>query len=563
MSESNSHLPQSDQNPAPTGWRKHFDVHPPVFWPASALIIGFIAFILSHDAQEQDQLAQQFKSILNGIADAGGWWFVLLVNFFVVFCLVLAFSKFGQLRLGGKDAKPEFGLFGWFAMLFSAGMGIGILFWSVAEPVMHFDTAPVGGHRGPESAQRAMEISFLHWGLHAWGIYALVGLALAFFAFNKGLPLSLRSVFAPVLGQRINGTLGDVIDVVAVLATLFGLATSLGFGVKQISAGLDYIGLLENNVTTQILLISGITLGATASVVSGLDKGVQMLSKLNIRIGAIFLLFMLIIGPTVFIFDSFVQNTGYYIQNLFERGFWVEAYQDRDGAGSNWQNAWTVFYWAWWISWSPFVGTFIARVSRGRTIRQFILGVLIVPSMLTFLWISAFGGSAIFGSLYEGSDIVRIVRDQGAAVSLFALLEQYPLEAISSWVAIALIASFFVTSSDSGSLVVDTITAGGKLDAPVGQRIFWALAEGTVAAVLLYGGGMQALQTAAITTGLPFSLILAFMCYSLYKGLSETYREEQEALRHSDLEQVKRNLRRQADVTAPSSAEVTEQERYR
>jgi choline/glycine/proline betaine transport protein len=498
---------------------KYFDIHPPVFWPAALLTIIFIATTLLSDPEA---ISQQLELVLNGIADAAGWWFILLVNFFVVFCLYLAFSKFGSIRLGGKDARPEFSMFGWFSMLFSAGMGIGIIFWSVGEPVMHYDTAPVGGEVGPDSAQRAMQLSFLHWGLHAWGIYALMGLALAFFAFNKGLPLSLRSVFYPVLGDRIKGTLGDVIDVIAVLATLFGLATSLGFGVTQISAGLNYLGLLPDTVTVQILLISVITLGATASVVSGLDKGVQMLSKLNLRLGAVFLVFMLFIGPTLFIFDSFVQNLGYYIQSLLERAFWTEAYR---GPDANWQNSWTVFYWAWWISWSPFVGTFIARVSKGRTIREFILGVLIVPSLLTFLWISAFGGSALQGELFkEGFHIVDEV-NENVAVSLFALLEQFPLSIVSIVVALALIASFFVTSSDSGSLVVDTITAGGKLDAPVGQRIFWALSEGGVAAVLLYGGGLEALQTAAITTGLPFSLVMVMMCYSLYKGLETEHRK--------------------------------------
>lgn len=499
--------------------KKYFDVDGPVFWPAAALIIVFITVTLIIG----EPMSKVFAAVQNQISSLGGWFFVLAVNFFLVFVLYIAFSKYGKIRLGGKRAKPEFSLGSWFAMLFSAGMGIGILFWSVGEPINHFMNPPSGEGGTVEAARTAMETTFLHWGLHAWGIYALVGMALAFFTFNKKLPLTISSVFYPVLGKKVHGPWGKTINVLAVVATLFGLATSLGFGVQQVSAGLAHLFNLEDSITTQVILISLITLAATGSVVAGLSGGVKRLSNINMVIGAIFLLFMLIVGPSLFIADSFVQNVGAYVQNFFHLSTWTESYQQSD-----WQNSWTVFYWAWWISWSPFVGMFIARISRGRTLKEFVLGVLIVPSLLTFLWLSTFGGSAMFLEINSMADIAGAVSDN-VATSLFVLLEQFPLGFVTSIVGVVLVISFFVTSSDSGSLVVDSLTAGGKLDAPVAQRIFWAITEGGVAAVLLVGGGLGALQTAAITTGLPFAIILIFMARSLLKGLGQEHDEMMEA----------------------------------
>lgn len=495
---------------------KYFDIHKPVFWPASFLIVSFITATLVVGEPMEDI----FANVQEFISDYGGWFFVLVTNLFLFFCIYIGFSKLGSIRIGGKDAVPEFSTAAWFAMLFSAGMGIGIIFWGVAEPMNHFLNPPVETGTAKGNALQAMGFSFLHWGLHAWGIYALVGLALAFFAFNRKLPLTIRSVFYPLLGERIHGWIGDVIDVVAVLATLFGLATSLGLGVQQVSSGLNYLFELPDSVTTQVLLIAGITAVATVSVMLGIDKGVKRLSELNIRIAAVFLLFVLIVGPTLFIFESYIQNLGYYVQNFFTLSFWTESYASESKAG--WQNGWTVFYWAWWISWSPFVGMFIARVSKGRTVKEFITGVLLVPTLLTFLWMTAFGGSGIF---LEMSGIANIGEEitGNVSTSLFVLLDAFPLSEIASAIGVVLVINFFVTSSDSGSLVIDSITAGGKLDAPVGQRIFWAVTEGAVAAVLLIGGGLTALQTAAITTGLPFALVLLVMMYSLYKGLSKEY----------------------------------------
>ncbi|WP_299578492.1 BCCT family transporter [uncultured Sunxiuqinia sp.] len=517
-------------NPELKSTKRYFDVDAPVFWPAAIVVILFIAITLIVG----DPMEEVFGKIQNTISDTGGWFFVLAVNFFLVFVLYIAFSKYGEIRLGGRNAKPEFSKGAWFAMLFSAGMGIGILFWSVGEPMNHFVNSPISEDQTVEAARVAMELTFLHWGLHAWGIYALVGMALAFFTFNRGLPLTISSIFYPILGRRINGPVGKIINVLAVVATLFGLATSLGMGVQQVSAGLAHLFDLPNNINTQVILIILITLAATGSVVAGLSAGVKRLSEINIVLAGLFLLFIILVGPTLFIVDSFVQNLGSYVQNFFELSFWTETYQQSD-----WQNSWTVFYWAWWVSWSPFVGMFIARISRGRTLKEFVLGVLIVPSLLTFLWLSAFGGSAMFLELNGLADITGAVKDN-VATSLYVLLEQFPISSITSMVGVVLVASFFVTSSDSGSLVVDSLTAGGKLDAPVAQRIFWALTEGAIAAVLLVGGGLQALQTAATTTGLPFAVILIIIAWSLMKGLRGEHVEMMERLREKEQKDYQR-----------------------
>ncbi|SHJ05445.1 choline/glycine/proline betaine transport protein [Tangfeifania diversioriginum] len=505
--------------------KKYFDVDAPVFWPSAILIVAFIAITLIVG----EPMDKVFASIQSSISNFGGWFFILCVNIFLFFVIYIAFSKFGQIRLGGPKAKPEFSTAAWFAMLFSAGMGIGILFWSVGEPINHFINPPNAEPRTIEAARGAMEITFLHWGLHAWGIYALVGMALAFFTFNKKLPLTISSVFYPLLGEKVHGPWGKVINVLAVVATLFGLATSLGLGVQQVSAGLAHLFNLPDNITSQVILITLITFAATGSVVAGLSGGVKRLSQLNMYVGAIFLLFMLIVGPSIFIFDSFIQNLGSYVQNFFQLSSWTETYKQSD-----WQSDWTVFYWAWWVSWSPFVGMFIARISRGRTLKEFVLGVLIVPTLLTFLWLSAFGGSAIFLELNSMADVATAVTDN-VATSLYVLLEQFPISIVTSTVGVILVISFFVTSSDSGSLVVDSLTAGGKLDAPVPQRIFWALTEGAVAAVLLVGGGLGALQTAAISTGLPFAIILIILMYSLLKGLKKE---------HAGIMETKRDVER-------------------
>jgi choline/glycine/proline betaine transport protein len=423
-------------------------------------------------------------------------------------------GRFGDIRLGGPDARPEFSTLGWFAMLFSAGMGIGLLFYGVAEPMFHFVASPLAEPGTTEAARVAMDISFLHWGLHPWAIYSLVALSLAFFSFNRGLPLSIRTAFYPLVGERIYGWMGNVIDIMATVATLFGVATSLGLGVQQVNAGLDHVLHIGQSPFIQVLLIAGITGVATWSVIKGLDKGIRRLSEINIVLAGLLALFVFLLGPTLFILDALLENIGYYIQHLPQLSTWNETYEE-----TSWQNGWTIFYWSWWIAWSPFVGMFIARVSFGRTIRQFILGVLLVPTFVTFLWITIFGNTAINIEMFGAGGIAKAVQEN-IPVSLFVLLENFPLTAVTSFLTILVVITFFVTSSDSGSMVIDIITSGGNPDPPVLTRLFWAIMEGAVAATLLVGGGLVALQTATITTGLPFALVILGMCVSLYKGLS-------------------------------------------
>lgn len=491
-----------------------FDIHPEVFFVSAGLILLFVLVTLIF----QEPAETALSNLQTFIANAMGWFMILVVSIYLSVVVILALSRFGKIRLGGQNARPEFPTFAWIAMLISAGMGIGLMFWSVAEPIFHLQTPPIGGVQPNTSgaAQEALGITFFHWGLHAWGVYALVGLALGFFAYNRGLPLTIRSVFYPLLGDRIYGWWGNVIDILAVASTLFGLATSLGLGVQQVNAGLNFLFGLADNTSIQVGLIAIITGFATASVVAGLDGGVRRLSELNMCLAGLFLVFVLLAGPTLFVLGSFVQTLGYYIATLPTLSFWTETFE-----GTDWQNSWTVFYWGWWVSWSPFVGIFIARISKGRTVREFVLGVLLLPSMITFLWMSTFGGTALFLELGESGGVIAQAVDDNVATALFVMLQQLPLTFITSLIGITLVTVFFVTSSDSGSLVVDNLTSGGKLDSPVPQRVFWAVTEGVVAAALLLGGGLQALQTASITTGLPFAVVLLVMCFSLCRGLNE------------------------------------------
>lgn len=492
-----------------------FDFHPQVFPASVGLIVLFVASTLVFS----DLAEGVFATVQNAITSFFGWFMVFAATVFLCFVLILAAGKYGQVRLGGPDARPDFPLEAWLAMLMSAGMGIGLMFWSVAEPIEHLQTPPSPlGLVEPgtaAAAKQAMGITLFHWTFHAWGIYALVGLALAYFAYNHGLPLTMRSVFYPLLGDRITGPIGHAIDILAIGATLFGLATSLGLGVQQVNAGLDYLFGIPITEGVQILLIAVITGFATASVISGLNGGVRRLSELNMLLAGVLMTFVLIVGPTLFLLNSFVDDIGYYLSILPAMSFWTEAFE-----GTTWQAEWTLFYWGWWISWSPYVGIFIARISKGRTIREFVLGVLLLPSMLTFLWMTVMGGTALNMELADSAGLISEAVSENIATALFVMLQQLPLAGLTSLVGIVLVVVFFVTSSDSGSLVVDNLAAGGKLNTPTTQRVFWAVSEGVVAGVLLIGGGLQALQTAAIATGLPFAVLLLVMCFSLYRGLS-------------------------------------------
>ena len=493
------------------------DFNPWVFGISCIIIIGFVFVGFIH----ADNLGVVVDDTQAWIANHTGWFFVLTTNLILAFLFYLGLGRFSEIRLGGEHCRPEFSRTAWFAMLFSAGMGIGLLFYSVAEPMYHLTTPPHGAEpHSVAAAEDAMKTTFLHWGLHAWGVYALVGLALAYFCFNRNQVLSIRAVFQPLLGERIHGPWGHFIDILATVATLFGVATSLGLGVSQINAGLNHLLNIPENTLVQLILISAITLIATLSVVAGLNKGIKRLSQVNMAAAAILLLFVLLSGPTIFILNGFVENLGQYLDDFFYLGFWNEAY-----TGGSWQNGWTVFYWGWWIAWSPFVGMFIARISKGRSIREFIAGVLLVPTLLTFFWLSVFGDSALYIELFSNGNLAQSVNDN-LAHSLFVFFDQLTMTTtnniptfIVSFLAILVVISFFVTSSDSGSLVIDIITAGGNTNPPVAQRIFWASIEGIVAAVLLIGGGLTALQTAAIITGLPFALVLILMIVCLYRAL--------------------------------------------
>ncbi|MBW2186120.1 MAG: BCCT family transporter [Deltaproteobacteria bacterium] len=498
-----------------------FDIHPHVTFSSAVILITFILLTIMF----RDQSAEFFKDAMSFITTTFGWFLILTANVFILAAFFFAFSRFGNIRIGGNNAQPEFTTPAWFAMLLSAGMGIGLMFWSVGEPMYHYSSpSPMfsGVEAGtPEAAQAAMGITYFHWGIHPWAIYSIVGLGLAFFAYNRGLPLTIRSIFYPLIGNRIYGFWGNVIDTLSVLATLMGLATSLGLGVKQVNAGLNFMFDVQVSVTTQVILIAVITALATLSVMSGLDGGVKRLSQLNMGLAGMLMLFLLITGPTVFILSGFTQNLGYYLTKLPQISLWTETFRE-----TNWQGSWTVFYWAWWISWSPFVGMFIARISKGRTVREFILSVILIPTLLSFIWMSVFGGSAIYLQSSGKADIVTAVKAD-VSTALFVMLESFPLTQILSFVGILLVVVFFITSSDSGSLVVDHLTSGGKLDSPIPQRVFWAVMEGVIAAVLLINGGLSTLQTAAICTGLPFAVVLLMIIYALYVDFSrELYVED-------------------------------------
>jgi choline/glycine/proline betaine transport protein len=489
---------------------KYFDIHKPVFIPTTILLLLLISLAFFYS----EPMKTLFTSFQNYTSSHFGWFYILATNIFVVASLVFAYTRFGKIRLGGPKAKPEFSTFGWFSMLFSAGLGIGLMFYGVAEPMFHFSNPPLEVANIGDQASNAMLFTFLHYGLHGWSPYVVIGLALAYFAYNKQLPLTISSLFYPLIGEKVHGFYGSVINVIAVLATIFGLATTLGLGVNQIGSGVEYLFGYSNSLQLQLILIAVITLFATTSVILGLEKGVKFLSVINMRMALIFLGVVLIMGPTSHLLDSFIQNTGNYFNSIIRIGSWTESYGEQ-----NWQHDWTVFYWAWWISWSPFVGMFIARVSKGRTIREFVLGVLLVPSLMVFLWMSVFGGTAIDMQVNNVVDISAAV-NADLSTALFVMLNELPFSKIMSFIGIVLVTIFFVTSSDSGSLVVDSITSGGKLDAPVGQRIFWAITEGLVAASLLFAGGLKALQSAVISIGFPFTVIILFVIYALYKELS-------------------------------------------
>ena len=486
------------------------DIHNPVFIVSALLVVMLVIGTLLFP----QQATAVFADLRVWTTETFDWFFFAASNLFVVFCIGIALSRLGRIRLGGKDAAPQYGYSAWLAMLFAAGVGIGLMFFGVLEPVTHTLAPPLGIDPADTDAARAagMSAAILHWGLHAWAIYAVAGLSLAFFCFNRGMPLTLRSGFFPLIGKSVWGPFGHVVDIVAVLATLFGLAVSLGFGAEQIAGGLQYLFGIPATTATRAILIMVIIGIALMSVIAGLDKGVKRLSWINMVLAGLLWLFVLIAGPTLVILATIAMASVDYIYYLPALSNWIGR---EDTA---FVRDWSTFYWAWWVAWAPFVGMFIARISFGRTVREFITWVLIVPTIIGILWMATFGGAALdqyFSGGYTG------VAESVPELALFKMLEPLPMTGFVSAVSVFLITIFFVTSADSGSLVMDTITAGGKMDAPVQQRAFWCLLAGLAAMALMLGGGMSSLQALTLSVGLPFTVVLLCMCVGLVKGLRE------------------------------------------
>lgn len=485
-------------------------LNPPVFYCASGLIILLVVFTAL-----MPKTADAFFQYLQAeIVHSASWFYVLTVAIILITVTYLGFSRFGSIKLGPDHSTPDYKNSTWFAMLFSAGMGIGLMFFGVAEPVMHFLSPPVAEAASVEAAREAMKITFFHWGLHAWAIYAIVALILAFFSYRHGLPLTLRSALYPLIGERIYGPIGHAVDIFAVIGTVFGVATSLGYGVLQVNSGLNYLFDIPVALTTQVLLITIITGLAILSVTTGLDKGIRRLSELNMGLAVLMLLFVLILGPTIYLLQTFIQNVGAYTADIVRNTFNLFAYEK-----TQWLGGWTILYWGWWMSWAPFVGLFIARVSRGRTIREFAMGVLFIPTGFTLMWMTFFGNSAIDLIMNQGVTSLGEAVSKDVAVSIFVFLEQFPFSGVLSFVATLMVIIFFVTSSDSGSMVVDMLCSNGNNNTPIWQRIYWAGGEGVVAAVLLVAGGLGALQTMTIASALPFAMVLLIATWGLIKAL--------------------------------------------
>ena len=483
----------------------------PVFAPAVIVLVLLVVGTIS----TPDAAGELFNQVLNYTTTTFGWFYMLAVALFLIFILVLAFSSYGNIKLGPDHAEPDYKFSEWFAMLFSAGYGIALLFYGVSEPVVHFAEPPNSTPQTIAAAKEAMQIAYFHWGLHTWAIYTFTGLVLAYFGFRHGLPLSMRSTLFPLIGDKVYGPIGHGVDVIALLATIFGVATTLGLSVSQINSGLNYLmpDLIPIGTGVQIITIAVITLAALISVLSGMDKGIKRLSMLNVILATALMLFVFIAGPSVFILNAFMENTGSYLSNIVERTFSLQAYVHGD-----WIASWTLFIFAWTIAWSPFVGTFIANISRGRTIRQFVLGVLFVPVIFTFFWFAVFGDTALNLIMVEGLDTLIGDVQADKSVALFKLFEALPFTQVASYLTVLLIMTFFVTSSDSGSLVIDSIASGGR-PTPAWQRTFWVVIQGVVASVLLLAGGLTALQTVAIVSALPFAIILLISMGGMWRAL--------------------------------------------
>ncbi|MGD6830794.1 glycine betaine uptake BCCT transporter [Sutcliffiella halmapala] len=466
-----------------------------------------------------EQLGAAMEVAKGFVLEKFGWFYQLVATFFLLFAAFMIFSKYGKIKLGKQDTKPEFSRPTWFAMLFSAGMGIGLLFYGVSEPISHFSAPPIGEGGTEQSAILGMRYTWLHWGLHAWAIYAIVALALAYQKYNRNAPGLMSATLHPVLGEKVKGPIGKTVDVVAVFATLFGVAASLGLGSQQINAGLEYLIGIPNNFTVQFIIMAVITALFIVSATTGISKGIKYLSNINMSLAVVLFFVMLILGPTLFLLNMFTSTLGSYVQNVALMGLRLSPFDANEAA---WTQGWTVFYWAWWISWTPFVGMFIARVSKGRTIREFTIAVLLVPSLVCALWFTVFGGTGIYLEVIQGLD----VSSQSLETALFFVFQQLPFGALLSVLTVALITTFFVTSADSATFVLGMLTTGGKLNPPNGVKVVWGIILAASTLVLLASGGLTGLQTAIIVSALPLTFIVLVMCYGLYKELGKEYKKQ-------------------------------------
>ncbi|WP_150271231.1 glycine betaine uptake BCCT transporter [Paenibacillus tepidiphilus] len=488
------------------------------------IAITIVALFAIWGAVAPDQLADTANVAYNFSIHNFGWFYLLATLFFLIFAFYLAFSRFGGIRLGDDDDEPEYSTLSWLSMLFSAGMGIGLVFWGVAEPLSHYLSPPEGVEGGTaEAARLSMRYSFFHWGLHPWAIYTVIGLALAYFQFRKGYKGLISSTFIPLLGERLaSGWLGKTIDILAVIATIFGVATSLGLGALQIGGGLDYLFGIPNSVTTQVIVIAIVTVLFLISATTGLDKGIKTLSNTNLVIAILLMLFVWATGPTSFIFDTFTTTLGSYLQNIINMSLRLTPF-----SRGTWVGAWTLFYWAWWIAWAPFVGTFIARVSKSRTIKEFVICVMIIPSLFGFIWFSVFGGTGLHLELFDAAELAQAVKED-TTTALFITLEQLPLGTIIALIATLLIMMFFITSADSATFVLGMLTSDGKLNPSARVKLTWGILQSAIAVVLLISGGLSGLQTASIVAALPFAIVLIGMCISLLKALQAEDKERRQ-----------------------------------
>ena len=526
-------------------------IAPAVFWPAMAVVLGVAVLSIIFPETAGSVMENSQSWIVANV----GWFYMLAIGIFVAFAIIVALSSWGSIRLGRDDDEPEFGLMSWFAMLFSAGMGVGLVFYGVAEPLGYTTSSPKPGWdvEGVEASGVAMAQTFLHWGLHPWAAYAVIGLAIAYAMHRRGRPVSIRWALEPIFGDRVKGWVGDVIDVLAIFGTVFGIATSLGLGAQQIAAGMQAIGLVDEVSTNfLVILIVVITLIATLSVVSGVGAGIKWLSNGNLTLAGLLAVAALLFGPTVFIFQNFVESLGIYLSEVFHLTLDVGAYTRSEEAQS-WFAGNTLFYWGWWIAWAPFVGVFIARISKGRTVRQFVAGVLLVPTLVGMIWFSIWGGNGLFRQWFGSGDLGDITAEE----SMFRIFEQFPATQLLSVLGIILVAVFFITSSDSGSLVVDMLASGGHPNPPMWSRVVWALLEGVLAAALLLSGGLTSLQAGSLMTALPFSVILLLMCVALVKALSLDRAVLSEYERQHRLSRVTAHVAGEFSRKHPSNDEVT------